>query len=140
MKMFLHYDKKDKKKYLLSKLSIFILIVLMGMWAAHITKLKLPSLEEKLSWSIGLIIVIVIIVLAFINRIKLLFKFKSVGFLISFIVFLLLSVAIETLVWALGLITIPLLIDDIILSNYFSYLNHKKYWYIYKDVIISENK
>lgn len=110
------------------------------MLAAHITKLHLPKLEEKVSWGIGLISVAIVGVMAFMNRIKMLFKVKSVGFIISFIIFLLLSVAIETLVWSLGLVTIPLLIDDVIVNGYFKVLNVTKYWDSYRDVIRSENK
>lgn len=137
MIMFLHYQKKDRTRYLLAKISIFIGIVLMGMLAAHITKLSLPKIEQKFSWGIGIISVAVVIILAFFNRIKLLFRFKSLGFIVGFMILLLLSVAIETLVWSLGLISIPLLIDDVVVNGYFKYINATRYWTVYKDVIKS---
>lgn len=140
MTMFLHYQKKDKKKYILAKISIFVSILLMGMLAAHITKLSFPKFEESVSWGTGIIAVIVIIILAYFNRLKMLFRFKSIGFITFFIIFLLLSVAIETLVWSLGLISIPLLIDDIVINGYFNYINVTRYWDKYKDVIARETE
>jgi hypothetical protein len=99
----------------------------MAILAAHLAKLSFPTIESQLQWGAGIILVIVIAVFAFLNRIKMLFKVKSIGFLITFIILLLLRVGIDALIYATGLISIPLLIDDIFIVNYFKYLDVVKY-------------
>lgn len=125
--MFLKYSKRDKIKFILSKLIVFVLIIIMGLLAMHFAKVDLPSAKEKLSWGVGLILIMMIVAFAYLNRLKTLFKIKSVGFLISFVILLLMRVGIDALVWGTGLVAIPLLVDDIIINNYFKYLDLTKY-------------
>lgn len=124
--MFLKYTKKDKKKFIIAKLSIFLLIVLMGYLAIKFAGLNL-EMEEKVAFGSGVILVAIVGTFAFLNRMKVLFKFKSIKFVIAFVIFLLLKVGIDALVWATGLISIPLLIDDIVIVNYFKWLDVVKY-------------
>lgn len=133
--MFMKYNRKDQKKFLIYKGIILVLILLMAYAAIKLSKLNLPTLKEQVSFGIGVIMIILVVVLALFNRIKSLLKIKSLGFVYAFIALLLLSFAIETLVIAVGLITIPLLIDDLLVNNYFRYLNVTKYWDYYKDVV-----
>lgn len=126
--MWLHYDKKYKTRYILFKGLILMGIILALVGAYFKTGLKLPSLEHKLSFGFGFILLVVVGAMAFFNRIKLLFKVRSIGFLILFIMLLLLSVAMETLLWSLGLVSIPLIIDDLIVETYFKYVNITYYW------------
>lgn len=130
--MFLAYDKKDKTKFILFKLAVFILIILMGILAFEGAKLELPSLSEKLSFGFGVIAILFVVVFAFINRLKNLFKFKSASFVLIAIILYGLRTVIEPLSFAFLLISIPLLIDDLIIDNYFKYLNVKKYFDVYK--------
>lgn len=132
--MFLAYDKKDKTKFVLLKLAIFVLIILMGVLAFEGAKLELPSLSEKLSFGIGVIAILFVVVFAFLNRLKNLFKFKSASFVLIAIILYGLRTVIEPLSFAFLLISIPLLIDDLIIDNYFKYLNVKKYFDVYKYV------
>lgn len=125
--MFLKYSKMDKIKFILSKLIVFVLIIIMGLLAMHFAKVDLPSAKEKLSWGVGLILIMMIVAFAYLNRLKTLFKIKSVGFLISFVILLLMRVGIDALVWGTGLVAIPLLVDDVIINNYFKYLDLTKY-------------
>ena len=134
MTMFLAYDKKDKTKFVLFKMAVFIAIVLRGVLAFIGLKLELPSLTEKLSFGIGVIVINAVIVLAFFNRLKSLFKFKSLSFVLIAIILYGLRAVIEPLSFAFLLISIPLLIDDLIIDNYFNYLNVKKYFDVYKFV------
>lgn len=133
--MFMKYNRKDQKKFLIYKGIILVLILLMAYAAIKLSKLNLPTLKEQVSFGIGVIMIILVVVLALFNRIKSLLKIKSLGFVYAFIALLLLSFAIETLVIGVGLITIPLLIDDLLVNNYFRYLNVTKYWDYYKDVV-----
>lgn len=132
--MFLAYDKKDKTKFILLKLSVFILIILMGILAFKGAKLELPSLSEKLSFGIGVIAIAFVVVFALLNRLKSLFKFKSFSFVLIAVILYGLRAVIEPLSFAFLLISIPLLIDDLIIDNYFKYLNVKKYFDVYKYV------
>lgn len=134
MTMFLAYDKKDKTKFILLKLSVFILIILMGILAFKGVKLELPSLSEKLSFGIGVIAIAFVVVFALLNRLKSLFKFKSFSFVLIAVILYGLRAVIEPLSFAFLLISIPLLIDDLIIDNYFKYLNVKKYFDVYKYV------
>lgn len=127
MTMFWKYSSKDKMKFIIAKLVIIISLVLMGLLAAHLTKLELPTLEDKMSWGIGWGIVALVVAMAIFNRLKILFKIKSLGFIVVFIILSLLKVGIDALIITIGLVTIPLLIDDIIISNYFKYLDYKVY-------------
>lgn len=138
--MFIHYQKKDKRKFLILKSLVFIGIILMALLSLRVSNLKLPTLEDKLSFGIGMIIIVLVVVLAFLNRIKAIFKIKSLGFLLTFIVLLLFSKIIDTLVVGVGLISIPLLLDDLVINNYFKYINITKYWNIYKDVMVVESR
>lgn len=134
MTMFLAYDKKDKTKFILFKIAVLVAIVLMGVLAFKGVKLELPSLSEKLSFGIGVIAIAFVVVFALLNRLKSLFKFKSFSFVLIAVILYGLRVVIEPLSFAFLLISIPLLIDDLIIDNYFKYLNVKKYFDVYKYV------
>lgn len=126
--MFLHYNKKHKKQYLISKTLIFLGILLALLLGAHFGRVKLPTFEDSLRWGSGIIGVIIIGALAYLNRLKALFKIKSIGFIILWGILYLLSVSISGLLWTTGLVSIVLLIDDIFVVNYFKYVNVKYYW------------
>lgn len=138
--MWLKYEKKDKIKFLLIKTIIFISIIGMFFLSAHHNKLTLPKMENKLSWYGGAILIIILFALVMMNRIKILFKIRSIGFLYLFLAFALLQPYIHVVVTTLGLALIPMLVDDIIVNGYFYILNVNKYWQYYKDVIASERK
>lgn len=133
-KMFVHYDKKDKFKLIAAKIFTFVFIGLMTFLAMRFSKVEVPELKNQVSLGLGFILIMIIAVLAIFNRINILFKIKSIAFLIIFLILLFFRSTIETLTIATGLITIPLLVDDLIINNYFKYLNIKKYWNFYKFV------
>lgn len=137
-KMYLSYDKKDKRKFKLFKLTVFLLIILMGYLSTVFSKIELPSLKDQLNFGIGTILILIVVVLAIFNRLSILFKVKSVGFLIVFLILLFFRYHIDTLVITTGLITIPLLLDDLVINNYFKYLNVTKYWDVYKHIGIRD--
>lgn len=135
--MYLHYQKKDRRKFLIFKGIIFLLLIIFSIISFKVSNLKLPTLEDKLSFGIGIITVVGVFILSILNRLKTLFKIKSIGFIITALILLLFSKFIDTLYLTLMLISIPLLIDDLVVNNYFKYLNATKYWDKYKDVIKS---
>lgn len=115
-KMFYKFDSKHKRLYVLSKLLVFIVIVIMGVVAMKASGLELPTVEEQLKFGGGIVLVVVVVLMAMFNRLRTLFKIKSLGFVIVFLILLAFSYTIKTLIWSIGLISIPLLIDDIIIN------------------------
>lgn len=130
--MFIHYNRKHKRNFIILKGLVLIGILLALFFAGQKAMVKLPTTVEKWSFGVGFASVGVIGALAYLNRLKALFKIKSAGFVILFAILLLLSVSIEALLWASGLVCIPLLIDDIFVSGYLGYINNKYYWDFYK--------
>lgn len=125
--MFIKYDKIDKIKFIVAKVIIFILIILAALLAMHLAKVDLPKATQKVSWGTGLTLIAFIVVLAYLNRLKMLFKIKSIGFLVAFVILSLLRVGIDALWYGTGLVAIPLLIDDVFVVSYFKVLDIKKY-------------
>lgn len=130
--MFIHYNGKHKRNFIILKGLVLLGILLALFLAGQKAMVKLPTVVEKWSFGLGFASVGVIGVLAYLNRLKALFRIKSAGFVILFLILLLLSVSMEALLWASGLVCIPLLIDDIFVSGYLGYINNKFYWDIYK--------
>lgn len=125
--MFLILDKKDRKKFILHKALIIFFTLLMLPLAAHFAKVEIPNIRTGLSLGIGWTLILIIGALAILNRLKVLFKVKSMTFLVAFIIFSLLKVSIDALVYSTGLVTIPLLIDDIIINPYWKVILYRKY-------------
>ena len=134
MKMFLVYSGKDKAKFVILKLFIFISIILMGYLAFNKLELELPTLSSKLELGFGILGIGFVVLLAFLNRLKHLFKFKSVGFIVIAFILYFLRMVIDSLSLSFALVSIPLLIDDLIIDNYFKYVNMTKYFDYYKFV------
>lgn len=106
---------KHKKWFLINQAIVIILLIVAAIIAWVITKVDLPSNATKLRASAGWIVSFFVLVLALLNRIGALFKVRSAGFLVLFIMFLGLGSIIEVVTWTLGLMLIPLLLDDIIM-------------------------
>lgn len=106
---------KHKKWFLINQAIVIILLIVAAIIAWVITKVELPSNVSKLRASAGWIVSFFVLVLALLNRIGALFKVRSAGFLVLFIMFLGLGSIIDVVTWTLGLMLIPLLLDDIIM-------------------------
>lgn len=115
MKMFYKFNGKQKALFILTKLMVVVAVILMGILAIYMSGLELPTVESQLSFSLGVILILGLVGLAVLNRIKLLFKRASVGFLVMFLILLCFSYTIDVLLWGTGLIAIPLLIEDVII-------------------------
>ena len=113
--IFYKLNATHKKWYIINKLIVFIALVICLFIAINLAGVSLPTNDAKLSASLGFFLVFGVMMLAFINRIGTLFKVKSVGFFVFWLVFMSLDYIIDPLKWAFGLMMIPLLIDDMIL-------------------------
>lgn len=132
--MWRKYDKKDKRKHFIMKSFVFIGVIFALILAANLGGLDAPTFKDKIEVGLGYGIIIVVGLFAVLERIKLLFKVKFIGWLILFIAFYIMHIHMSVLLWSLGLVTIPLAYDDIIVRPYFKNLNFTKYWEYYKYV------
>ena len=112
------YRMPTKKKwlYILCKIGIMLTVIAMGIIAVFASGLELPTVESQLSFSVGIVMIALVAILALTNRIKTLIKIESLSFVVIFILLLAFSYTIHYLIYAVGLISIPLLIDDMIVS------------------------
>ncbi len=125
--MFYKYNKKDKRKFIMMKAIVLAGIIIALLSAMLITKVKITSIPSGLKFTGGAIMIIFVGVLAVFNRIKELFKVKSLGFLYIAVALALLSQFIDVLIWSLFLVSIPLLFDDIVVYQYFKYIDITRY-------------
>ena len=125
--VFAKLSARHKRNYVLSKVAVgagLVTMIPLSLLAANVT---LPTIQEQLSVGIGFIGVMAIFLLAMINRISALFKIKSMGFLVFFVIMLALKSSIDILVWSLGLMSIPLLIDDAIITPIWNNIWYRDY-------------
>lgn len=113
-----------KKVYLIHKLIVFALIILAVFSAVKITNPVLYTDTDRISLSIGAMTGLIVMVLALMNRIKTLLKVKFVAFLIIWVLLFSLNMVVDTLIWSIGLVLIPLSIDDLIFLPYW-----RNVWY-----------
>lgn len=132
MMMFLRYQKKHKTQFIVLYTIIILLILGAGFLSIKETGIPPLSVEQKLSVSMGALLIFIIVALALFNVIKIFWRFKSLGFLAAFGILSLLRVVIDVLIKTLLLVSIPLLILDLIVRPYFYYLNMTTYFDDYK--------
>lgn len=113
--IFSKLSAKHKKWFIINKVTLFAIIALMTYIAVKITNPVIETSGEKMSLSMGAMLGLSVMALAFFNRLGTLLKVKFVGFLIAFLILFSLNMIMNTLVMALGFVLIPLMIDDIIL-------------------------
>lgn len=130
--MFLKYDKKDKKIFIILHGLVLIGIIIAGIVSIQLNDLTIYTVEERFKIGTGVIIVSVIVALASLNVIKNIFKFKSLFFVITALILFLLKNVIDLLFMIFFTVSIPLLFNDLVVQNYFNYLNMTKYFDAYK--------
>jgi hypothetical protein len=113
-----------KKLYVIHKLIVFALIITAIISAIKITNPSIYSDSDRVSLAIGVFVGLLVGVSAMLNRIKTLFKVKFVAFLIIWILLLCFNMILDTLIWSIGLVLIPLSIDDLIFLPFW-----KNVWY-----------
>lgn len=118
---------KDKKRYIIHQIVLFLIIVIVVALAINNTNPVVESTQEKISLTIGGMMAASIIALGFLNRLKKIFEVKFVAIAIIWVILGSFQMIIGTIVWGLGALLIPLMIDDIIMSAYWNKLWYNKY-------------
>lgn len=124
---FFKLSPKHKRMYIGGKVAIVIMMIIMLAVSLRVADVDLPTVQSQLSVGIGFIGVMTVFVLALVNRVNILFKIKSIGFVIMFLVLLAIREGIDIFVWSIGLMSIPLLIDDMILTPIWLNVWYKEY-------------
>lgn len=122
--IFWKLKKKHKKWYVINQIFIIVCLAAALITAWKINKITLPTEGSKMIAGVGFISTIGIFVAAVLSRIGNLFKVKSVGFIVMWFMFLGLQYILQPMIWAIGLMLIPLLIDDMIFQSIW-----KNIWY-----------
>ena len=110
-------SSKHKWLFIMYQLLLFIFIALMTIIAINKTDPSVSTDAQKMSLSLGMgtMIGLGIMAIAFMNRLKSLLKVKFFVFLVMFVILSSLNMIMATLIWTIGLVLIPLMIDDLIL-------------------------
>lgn len=124
---FYKLSPKHKRMFIGGKVAIVIMMIIMLAVSLRVADVDLPTVQSQLSVGIGFIGVMTVFVLALVNRVNILFKIKSIGFVIMFLVLLAIREGIDIFVWSIGLMSIPLLIDDMILTPLWLNVWYKEY-------------
>lgn len=113
--IFYKLSPKHKRLYIINQIVLFMALIVAFAVAINKSELELPTNALKLKASAGFVMAAMILALAFMNRLGVLFKIKSMGFVILFLFFSFLQTINAAIVWTTGLMLIPLLIDDIVI-------------------------
>lgn len=134
--IFYKLNSKHKKYFIINKSIVILALIIMFFQALSIEGISLENNVEKMGAGVGFVMITLVLVLALSNRIASVFKIKSIGFLILFLLFLGIENIISSIRLATGLMMIPLLIDDIVFRPI--WLN---IWYNqYDNLVRIENK
>ena len=125
--IFYKLSAHHKKLFIINQIVLFVALLIMALIAINMAGLKLPSNESKISATFGFILVGIVLLFALLNRISILFKIRSIGFVILWSMFMLLEYIIDPLKWAFGLMMIPLLIDDMIFKPIWNNIWYNEY-------------
>lgn len=112
-----YYRLKTSKKvgFVFSKLGVVVAILGAAVGAFFASGVEMPTFESRLGFSAGILLIGGVSIIAIMGRLKTLFKIKSIGWIVTFLIIWSFSHVITLLVYTLGFISIPLLIDDIII-------------------------
>lgn len=113
--IFYKLSPKHKRLYIINQIVLFIALLVAFALAINKSELELPTNALKLKASAGFVMAAIIFALAFMNRLGVLFKIKSMGFVVLFLFFAFLQTINAAIVWTTGLMLVPLLIDDIVI-------------------------
>ena len=69
---------RKKWLYILCKAGIMLTVIAMGIIAVFASGLKLPTVESQLSFSVGIVMIALVAILALTNRLKTLIKIKII--------------------------------------------------------------
>ena len=120
-------DSKDKKNFIIHQVVLFLVIILVVTFSINKSDPVMETTSQKISITMGGMFTIGIIVLAVTNRLKKLLKVKFTVFLVIWFILLSLNSIMSTLIAGIGIVIIPLAIDDIIMSAYWNKVWYNKY-------------
>ena len=118
---------KHKKIFIIHQLLLFFAIFVIIFVAIDQTNPVVETASAKMELTIGGIIGMILVVLAFTNRLKKIFKVKFVAFLIMWVLLSSLSAVMPTLIYGIGALLIPLMIDDLIMTPYWNRVWYNNY-------------
>ena len=106
-----------KRNFIIYQIVLFLMIALMTVIAVNKTDPHISTDADRMSFSIGIgaIIGLGVMAIAFMNRLKSLLKVKFFVFLVMWVLLSSLDMVMDTLIWTIGLVLIPLMIDDLIM-------------------------
>ena len=120
-------NKKHKKIFYAHQLILFLSLLIIVLLAIRLTNPQIVETSDKMSLTLGSIVGLIVLVLAFTNRLKKLLKVKFVALLIIWVILYSMNMIMGTLITALGLALIPLIIDDTIMSMYWNRIWYNEY-------------
>lgn len=109
-------SSKHKKLYILNNLVLVLALVVAMIVAWMVNKVQMPTEVSKLSASSGFVTGIAVLLVALLNKAGSLFKIRSVGFLVFWIIFMMIRSVLDVMMWTTGLMAGILLFQDIILE------------------------
>ena len=124
---FYKLSPKHKRQYIITQAIVFGLILLMFIIAMNIQRISIVNNSDSVRYTFGFIMLFGVLLLASANRLKTLFKVKFIGFLTLFIIVLLLESILSTITLGLGLMLIPLAIDDLIFKPIWHHIWYNNY-------------
>ena len=106
-----------KRNFIIYQIVLFLMIALMTVIAVNKTDPHISTDADRMSFSIGIgaMIGLGVMAIAFMNRLKSLLKVKFFVFLVMWVLLSSLDMVMDTLIWTIGLVLIPLMIDDLIM-------------------------
>jgi hypothetical protein len=107
---------KHKKWFLINKIGLLIMLGLMTYIAVDHTNPVLVTRDEKMSVSMGVMIGVMVMLFALFNLFKNIAKTKFLLFFVIWFILMAMQPVMSTLIWAVGLNTIPLAINDLIFA------------------------
>lgn len=113
-----YYRLKTSRKvgFVFSKVGVLLGIVGASVGAFFASGVEFPTFESRLGFSVGILLISGVSMIAILGRLKTLFKIKSIGWIVTFLILWSFSNIITLLVYTMGFISIPLIIDDLIIT------------------------
>lgn len=109
-------SSKHKKLYILNNLVLVLALVAAMIVAWMVNEVQMPTEVSKLSATSGFVTGIAVLLVALLNKAGSLFKIRSVGFLIFWIIFMMIRSVLDVMMWTTGLMAGILLFQDIIIE------------------------
>lgn len=129
---FFRLSSKHKRQFILGKSAIIIMIITLFFVALKIEKVTFVNNLAKVSGGLSFVTILFIAILAVFNRITVIFKIRSIGFIVLFFLLIGIEYIVGPARLVTGLMLIPLMLDDFILTPIW-----KNIWYNdYADLVV----